>query len=355
MVLLRIGAWLVALPYLLTLALVMTGAPTWSGVAYLLAMGLLLGGLMTLPVERGAERKVFGKKWPRGLSRAGLVGIFAIMFVRCCTAGGSESLRMATSPRLVDRLVDERDIALSGTRVLSAGGMLQDDRAELPGAMRDAYQRMAAVEGDVPSPVAATYLGLQRPSAYDMLLIGGEPKPANAVVFLHGYGGNFTLPSWQVAEALEGLDVLTACPSTHFVGEWDSEPGEAIVRDVVKELHARGITRIVLAGLSNGGYGASLLATRLRGSFVGLVLVSGATPSAGDAGVPVLLIHGHKDGMASYGESVSYRASHARSKLVTLDAGHFAMLVRSKEANQALRDFVVQVTGGGALTARRSP
>jgi pimeloyl-ACP methyl ester carboxylesterase len=181
-----------------------------------------------------------------------------------------------------------------------------------------------------------------------------QAEPTDAVVFLHGYGGNFTLPCWQVADALTGLDVLTACPSTHFVGDWDSPQGEAIVRDVVKDLHGRGVTRIVLAGLSNGGYGASLLATRMRGSFVGLVLISGATPDAGDAGVPVLLIHGRKDGMASYGESVSYRANHARSKLVTLDAGHFAMLVRSKESNQALRDFVAQVTGHGALTVRRS-
>ena len=64
---------------------------------------------------------------------------------------------MATPARLVDRLVDERDIALSGTRVLSVSGMrlLGDDRQELPGAMRAAYKQLSDEQGDVPSPVAA--------------------------------------------------------------------------------------------------------------------------------------------------------------------------------------------------------
>jgi pimeloyl-ACP methyl ester carboxylesterase len=309
-------------------------------------MGVLLGGLMTLPIDE-QERKVFGRRWPRGLSRAGAIAIACVMFVRCCSAGAGESMHMAGSARIVDRLVDERDIALSGTRVLVASGMLQDDRDELPSAMREAYKQMSAAQGDVPSPVLATYLGLQSPDAYDMVLIDppGDAKPTDAVVFLHGYAGNFSLPCWQVAEALEGLNVLTACPSTRWIGDWGSANGEATLRNVVNELHARGVTKIVLAGLSNGGYGASQLAPRMRGSFAGLVLVSGATESAGDPGCPTLLIHGRKDEMADYGDALQYRAKHPSAKIVTLEAGHFAMLVRSAEANKALRDFVVNVTG----------
>ena len=83
--------------------------------------------------------------------------------------------------------------------------------------------------------------------------------------------------------------------------------------------------------------------------------------SAASAGAPVLLIHGNKDSMAGYGEAVDYRANHANTKLVTLNAAHFAMLVKSKEANKALRDFVIQTTGVKAtlaahhVTADRSP
>jgi pimeloyl-ACP methyl ester carboxylesterase len=359
-VLLRLGAWLVLVPYLMTLALVLTGSPTWSAVAYLLAMGLLLGGLMTLPTREDDERTVFGKKWPRGVSRAGVVAIFAVMFVRGCTAGEGNTLHMTTSARIVDRLVDEQDIALSGMRVLVAGRMLQDDRDTMPDAMREAYKQMREEQGDSPSPVAATYLGLQRPGAYDMMLIEPEAreKATTAVVFLHGYAGNFLLPCWQVSQAVKGLDVLTACPSTDFVGRWDTEQGEETVRDVVKVLHARGVTKIVLAGLSNGGYGASMLAPRFTSTFAGYVFISGVDDEAASADAPVLLIHGRSDGMAGYDEALSYQSNHANVKLVTLNAAHFAMLVKSKEANKALRDFVVRTTGArasaSALRADRS-
>lgn len=359
--LLRVSAWLAFLPYVLVLALVLSGAPTWSGVAYLLGVGILLVGLMTLPSDENgkpAPRTVFGKTWPRGVSRAGLVAVFAVAFVRCCSAGEGNTMHMATSARLVDRLVDERDIALSGTRVLVAGGMLRDDRAEVVDAMRASYKQLSSEEGDAPSPVAATYLGLQSPDAYDMVVIEpavppGDPvlPPTTAIVFLHGYAGNFALPCWQVADAVKGLNVVTACPSTRWVGDWASANGEKTLRDVVKVLHERGIAKIVLAGLSNGGYGASRLAPKMRGTFAGLVLISGATAEAGDPGCAVLLLHGNKDGMASYGEAVGYRANHPGAQLVTLQAGHFAMMVRRKEANAALRSFVVKVTGAHPLTA----
>lgn len=355
--LLRLGAWLLAAPYALTVAVVLSGAPSWSGVAYLAASGLLLGGLMTLPTKRRGARTVFGKAWPRGVSRAGLIALFSVMFVRCCSAEEGASLHMATPARLVDRLVDEQDIALSGTRVLVASGMLHDDREALPGAMREAYRQMAGEQGDLPSPVAATYLGLQRPSAYDMVLIEPSPAPmvapatalpvapATAIVFLHGYAGNFSLPCWQVSQAMKGLDVLTACPSTRWIGDWASPNGEATLRDVVKELKGRGITKIVLAGLSNGGFGASILAPRMAGTFAGVVLISGADDDAGPTGVPTLVIHGRADSMVGYGASLAYRARHPGAQLVTLEAGHFAMLVKSAETNQVLRGFVMQVTG----------
>lgn len=343
---LRAFAWLLAVPYLLAVALVVTGSPTWSAIAYLLALGLLMAGLMTLPGEKDGARTVFGKKWPRGVSRAGLIAIFAVVFVRCCSAGSGESLHMATSARLVDRLLDEQDVALSGMRVLSGGRLLQDDKKELPGAMREAYAQMREEQGDAPSPFVATYLGLQRPSAYDMILVDPPGQtPTTAVVFLHGYAGNFALPCWQIAQAVKGLDVLTACPSTTFVGAWGSPDGEETVRDVVKVLRERGITRMVLAGLSNGGYGASTLAPKLGSTFAGYVFISGVEDDAGPAGAPVLLVHGAHDSMAGYGEAVSYQSKHANAKLVTLNAGHFAMLVRRPEFDKALRDFVVHTTG----------
>ncbi|MBX3230488.1 MAG: alpha/beta hydrolase [Labilithrix sp.] len=344
-VLVKIGAWFAALPYLCVVLLMLTGSPTWSGVAYLAGLGLLLGGLMTLPTGERQERRVFGRTWPRGISRGAVVALFAIALVRGCTAGEGATLHFSPDARFVDRVVDERDLALPGARVLFASGVLVDDAAEVPTAMREAYSKMHAQEGDVPSPVVATYLGMQSPDAFDTVVIEprASPRPTSAVIFLHGYAGNFSLPCWQVAEAVSPLGVLTACPSTRWIGDWGSKNGEATVRRTIEALRARGVTTIVLAGLSNGGYGASHLAPRLRGQLAGLVLVSGADPAASDAGVPALLIHGRHDEMVGFWEASAYAARHPRAKLVALDAGHFALLVRSEIANRALHDFVAKL------------
>ena len=77
----------------------------------------------------------------------------------------------------------------------------------------------------------------------------------------------------------------------------------------------------------------------MKGTFAGLVLISGAEVGAPSAGIPTLVIHGRHDTMAGYDESRRY-AARTGAKLVTLDAGHFAMLVRGELFDRALRDFV---------------
>jgi pimeloyl-ACP methyl ester carboxylesterase len=341
-VLIRLAARLTALPYVLVVLLVMTGSPTWSSVAYLAGIGVLLWGLMTLPARAGAKaQKFFGLRRPRGLARGAVLGLLAVALVRGCSARSGETLTFSPEPRFVDRLLDEKDVALSGTRVLVAGGMLHDDAAELPAAMRSAYSKMRDEEGDAPSPVVATYLGMQSSSEFDLLVFAPpRDEPARgAVVFLHGFAGNFALPCWQMARAVAPLGVITACPSTRWVGDWWSADGERTVRRTVEMLRARGVSRIVLAGLSNGGYGATRLAPRMRGTFVGVILISGASPDAGPPGIPALVIHGRKDTMADFSEATGY-AARTGAKLVALDAGHFAMLVRARENDAAVRAFV---------------
>lgn len=149
-VLARILGWLFALPYALLAVLVMTGPPTWSGIACLAGMGLLLVGLITLPGARG--RSLLGVRRPRGLARGAVLSILAVALVRGTTARSGETLTFSPEPRLVDRLIDEQDIAVAGTRVLVAGGILRDDAHALPGAMRAAYAAMRAEEGDALPP-----------------------------------------------------------------------------------------------------------------------------------------------------------------------------------------------------------
>lgn len=339
--LLRVVGWFAALPYLVVLFLVVTGPATWSGILYVLALGAMVIGLTTMPLEGRPKRR------RRGLTRGGLAAIAVVAFLRCFTAGSGTTMSMndahGGSARLVDRVVDEADVAVAGTRVLVASGLLADDAPELPGAMRAAYDDMRKTQGDAPSPVFATYLGLQRPGAFDLVMV--EPpwdvakQDDAALIFLHGYAGNFALPCWQMARAVAPLGIVTACPSTRWVGDWWSPEGEATIRRTVDVLHARGVKKIVLAGLSNGGYGASRLAPRMKGAFAGVVLISGAAPDAGPPGVPTLVIHGAKDSMAGLEEARAYAGRHA-ARLVVLDAGHFAMLVRAEENDRAVRDFV---------------
>lgn len=344
--LLRMFGWFSVLPYVLVLFLVLTGPATWSGVLYVLAMGAMVFGLATLPRldEDGnpIATSIGNRKRPRGITRAGLALIAFVAFVRCFTASRGETMSMPEgghgSARFASRLVDESEIAVAGTRVLVGSGMLRDDAAELPGAMSRGYADMRKEEGDLPSPVLTTYLGMQGPDGFDALVV--EP-PENAshdtaVIFLHGFAGNFDLPCWQIARAAR---VLTACPSTRWVGDWWTSAGHATLERTIEVVRARGAKHIVLAGLSNGGYGASRLAPRFRGKIAGLILISGADPDAPSAGVPTLVIHGISDNHADVSEGRGYAQKHG-ARFVGLNAGHFAMLVRKDESDRAVRSFV---------------
>jgi pimeloyl-ACP methyl ester carboxylesterase len=336
-VFLRVFAWLSALPYVVIALLVFTGSPTWSGVAYVLALGVVLVGLMTLAFPGDPFRR------RRGLTRLGAGALVVVAVARIGTVGDGKTMHVVDgdggSARWVSRLVDESDVAVTSARLLVGIGMLRDDATELPSAMRQEYQRMRREQGELPSPVVATHLFLQRPSGFDLVVVDGASPVRGAVVFLHGSAGNFELPCWQIARAVGSLGVTTACPSTLWAPDWETENGQAIVRKTLALLRARGIHTFVLIGLSAGGYGASLLAPRMKDVFAGLVLVSGADPLAPAAGTPTLVIQGRNDTMVQPVDPSTY-ATLTGARYVEIDAGHFALLVRSAEVEQEIRAFV---------------
>lgn len=335
--LLRVFGWLAALPYVGLALLVLTGGPSWSAIGYVVATGVLLGGLSTLPRPgRAPQRR-------RGMSRLGAAAIASVALLRACVVSDGRTLRVTTgaggSARVVSRLVDESDVSIAAARAIVATGMVRDDAAELPAAMRSAYKAMRREEGDVASPMLATHLGLQGPGGFDLVVVDGSAPARGAVVFLHGTAGNFDLPCLRLARALEPLGVTTACPSTRWVADWGAADGEAIVRRTLERLRARGVTRFVLAGLSAGGYGASSLAPRMPGAFAGLLLVSGAEPGARPAGVPTLVLHGSRDTMAPVDDARAYVVG-TGARYEEIDAGHFAMLVKAPVLDPVIRGFV---------------
>lgn len=235
---------------------------------------------------------------------------------------------------------NEAGVALMGTKVLVSQGLLRDpDAPRVEDAMRAAYERMRADEEDPSSPLV---LGSAPLSADTSDLLTYVPRGARsdlAVIFLHGYGGRFALPCWQVARVAAQRSAMTACPDVGTDGAWWSPDGERILRATVRALQATGAKRIVLMGLSNGGIGATRLAVRMKGTFVGLVLFSGADPQAGAPGVPTLVLHGRRDAMVSQASSRAY-AGAAGARFVDLPSGHFAMMLDASTVDPEVDRFL---------------
>jgi pimeloyl-ACP methyl ester carboxylesterase len=315
------------------LVFLLTGAPTWSGTAY--AVGLLaatLGGAL------------LGRRGARPLAAGGVALVLVMLLARLSSGARGTTLVMrtpaSTGSRLINRAVDEADLAVSGARLLGLTSFAKDpDVGVLPREMALAYARMRGEQGDSPSPVIATYLGLESPAAYDVIEIGDVEHASATLVFLHGFAGSFSLPCWEVSRAAARVGMATVCPATRWVGDWWAADGTATLRDVVTNLHARGQRHLVLAGLSNGGIGGSLFVARFPDVFDGFIAISGASPEARPPGIPVLCIQGRKDRNIPASIVEAY-ARHSGGRYVELEAGHFALLVEEERAVTAMADWL---------------
>ena len=299
---------------------VLMGPPSWSGAAYALAPVVMAGSLVG--PDRFMRRVLLA-----GVALLVLPALARVVFTK-----------RAGDVRLVDRLVDERDLSVDAARAIARTHFMSDpDVPLLPDAMRSAYDDMSREEGALPSPVVATYAGLERPGASDTIEF--DHAGDAAVVFLHGYAGNFTMSCWLFARAAARAGMATSCPSTSWRGDWWTTPSESIVRDTIATLRARGKKHIYLAGLSNGGIGASRLAPRLRGDIEGLVLVSGAAPDAAAPGVPTLVLQGRRDAQIPASIPRDY-AARVGAKYVELGDGHFMLLVDRERAAREISEWL---------------
>jgi hypothetical protein len=312
------------------LVVILTPWSSWSARGYGLAVLGIDAGLLLKPPRRAA--------WLG-------VGLLALVLVgRVLGASRGRSLTMTCARgqgRWLARVVDERDAAIWGARIAFASGRFRDpDVPAVVPALIGGYRELADHEGDVPSPVVPTYLGLERSGATDVLAFDSVAGKRGALIFLHGFGGGFTLPCWQVAQAVATVGFVTRCPSFGPRGDWWTEQGEGIVRETIRGLRAEGVQHVVLAGLSAGGVGAARMAPKLRGTIDGLVLISGAAP-AGPPGVPVLVLQGPRDSMMPASGAREYAAAHGAT-YVELRGGHFAMLLDREHAMAALTGWLAK-------------
>ncbi|MCP5098274.1 MAG: alpha/beta fold hydrolase [Chloroflexi bacterium] len=101
-----------------------------------------------------------------------------------------------------------------------------------------------------------------------------QPRPA--IVFLHGSGGNFKAYTWVWSKLADELDMVIIVPSFGF-GNWVPPDGiDAVTNalDDASQITAIDPEQVYLAGLSNGGLGASRAAQAAPERFRGLIFLS---------------------------------------------------------------------------------
>jgi pimeloyl-ACP methyl ester carboxylesterase len=326
-----LAAWTVALCMSLSL---------W-GLAYLSAFTLFALGCLTAPWRR--------TRW-RGLVRASLAALVLIVVAKVVAATSDATIRVTALPgdrgtRWMNTLVVERDGTLPAAALLHAFGQLRDvESAELAPALSAAYERMGS-SANAATPAVATHLGFQRMTLFDAIVI--EPAYARAkgaVIFLHGYSGNFVVYCWEIAEASRRAGLLTVCPSMRAQGDWWSPRGAETVQATLEFVRAKGLRRMVLVGLSNGAAGASVIAAARPDDFAALVLISGTRADAPPA-VPVLVVQGARDTMMPTAAVRAYAARGGSGvRYVELDGGHFVFLTRWQQMRTTLGDFFIAVS-----------
>jgi pimeloyl-ACP methyl ester carboxylesterase len=254
-------------------------------------------------------------------------------------------LPLAKGSRPVNTLIDERDSLLFGEALLHfIGGVSPGEHEDIVQGLSSVYREAKTANGIFPSPIVSTYLGLQNPAAFDAVVF--EPTVTQpvltGVIFLHGWTGNVTIQCWQIAQAMDGIEALTVCPSTSWIGNWWTPQGEATVRATFAFLRGRGIERIYLGGFSNGGNGVGSLIASLGAEpdLKGLFFIAGMRNANGvrATGLPVLVIQGTNDERIPVESARQFAAEIGeRATYVELEADHFLIMKQPQQVQEAIR------------------
>jgi pimeloyl-ACP methyl ester carboxylesterase len=285
-----------AIPILVLLLLVIKLPITILGLGYVLGALLIAAGLILAPKIHRYYVLIVS-----GVIVVALVAGTRIFLIGQNTSSGLKVIALPqgkpSSP--VNALIDEQDSLIFGEALFHLiGGDSDNEHVGLTLALSTDYSEMRK-QGIFSSPIVSTYLGLQRPKHFDVVIIESQEQPQFGVVFLHGYMGNVAAQCWEVAQAVKGLGGLTVCPSTGWTGEWWQPDGQAILQATFDYIRAQGIQRLYLGGFSNGGFGISRLASQWKDEkgLAGLFFIDGFANGADirEVGLPVLTIEGMQD------------------------------------------------------------
>ena len=333
---------LLALPMVWLTALSFNLPVTISGIGYMMACLLVISGLIMAP---------WGGKYSSILILSGVLLIAVVAGTRLVQAARnkSSSLRVVTlpqgkDPRWINHIIDEQDSLIVGEAFFHRmGGDSPREHEGLTDALQTVYSTIRDTQGVFASPVLSTYLSLQRPTSFDVVIIEPETNshPEAAVIFLHGYMGNVTAQCWEIAQAVEKIGAVTVCPSIDWTGQWWHPDGEAILQATFHYLRGQGREKFYVGGFSNGGFGISRLVSKLgkEEGISGLFFINGISDGASikETSLPVLIIQGAQDErvpaaqVRPIAESIGDRATY-----VELEGDHFMIIKQPMLVQEAL-------------------
>lgn len=337
---------LLILPLLELIALAFTLPVSISGIGYLLAGSLTVAGLILAP--RGGKQPVL-----LTLTGMSLAALIAGMRVVLAQSNGTSTFTIVTLPQgketcCLSALIDEQDSLIFGETIFHfIGGDSPREHENITAALYRSYTKIRESQQVFPSPVLSTYLNLQQPDSFDALIIEPEVSrhPETAIIFLHGYMGNVSAQCWEIAQAVEKFGAVTVCPSTDWTGQWWHPEGEAILRDTFQYLRKQGIEKFYLGGFSNGGFGVSLLISKVskEDGLAGLFFIDGISDgtSIRATGFPVLVIQAAQDervpvaGVRQIVEDIGEQAAY-----VELNGDHFIIIKQPEPVQNAIESWL---------------
>ena len=333
---------LISLPLVGLLFLVPRTPVSAVGWIYLLSYLLIVLGMVSAPWQSGR----FVVLTLLGITMCLVTVAVRLMFPPAGTHMNMITLPSQSGPRLINRIFDEQDVVLFGAQVAPyLGAISRSEKDSLDIRFSQTFNKMKQ-QGVTPlSPFLTTYLNQQRPNEFDLVITEPslDPSPETGIIFLHGYGGNFTLQCWLIAEAGNRIDAMTVCPSTSPSGAWWNAQGQSILQETLAYVRQRGVKRIYLAGLSNGAIGASRLADQLESEIMGLILISGADPGATITELPVLLLHGKYDERIPASLMEGYAdAAGPNATFHLFEGDHFLLLKQADQVQDVILDWLGQ-------------
>jgi pimeloyl-ACP methyl ester carboxylesterase len=255
-------------------------------------------------------------------------------------------------------VVLEEDLVFVGARILPfLGGITTREARNLNVQLGQAYQEYRSDQGFFGTPLVRTTLGMQSPAQFDLLIFppGSTSSAGNsgkqALIFLHGTGGNWSLLCWLVSRAASSQGLWTFCPSVGLLGDWNSKAGRETLSRTITHVEERGLKPAYLAGLSAGAVGAAAIAAESGARFEGVILLFGIHPAAVKLKVPTLIISGQQDERfpAWLIASIAAReqATNLNTSIIPIDGDHFALLKQSLIVREAIASWLDAQESGG--------